>query len=166
MAAKQFPKSWPPLVVREFEDIKQAYRVLRDLVRALDDLRRKILEVGNDHAALIDAAKTAAPTFTSSDQTVAIDTRLEIAHSLGAKPSLVQVTLKCTTANANYSVGDEILWGGSRNSVTNNGVNFFFNATNISIIQGDNIDVLDHNTPFAAITITPSSWRWVVRAWK
>ena len=65
MAAKQFPKSWPPLVVREFEDIKQAYRVLRDLVRSLDDLRRKVLEVGNDHAALIDFSVSATNSITS-----------------------------------------------------------------------------------------------------
>ena len=165
MAAKQFPKSWPPLVVREFEDFKQAYKVLRDLVRSLDDLRRKVLEVGNDHAVLIDTALP-VPNFTSSDQTVAINTLLIVAHGLVTKPTLVQVTLKCTTANANYSVGDEVIWGGTRNSVTNNGVNFFFDITNIGIVQGDAIDVLDHNTPFAAITITPTSWRWVVRAWK
>ena len=65
MAAKQFPKSWPPLVVREFEDIKQAYRVLRDLVRSLEDLRRKVLEVGNDHAALIDFSVSATNSITS-----------------------------------------------------------------------------------------------------
>ena len=68
MAAKQFPKSWPPLVIREFEDIKQAYRVLRDLVRSLDDLRRKVLEVGNDHATRLDAQTgTVAPTSTPTD---------------------------------------------------------------------------------------------------
>ncbi|KKM64131.1 hypothetical protein LCGC14_1504470 [marine sediment metagenome] len=65
MAAKQFPKSWPPLVVREFEDFKQAYRVLRDLVRSLDNLRRKVLEVGNDHAVLIDYSISATDSITS-----------------------------------------------------------------------------------------------------
>ena len=65
MAAKQFPKSWPPLVVREFDNFKQAYKVLRDLVRSLDDLRRKVLEVGNDHAALIDFSISATDSITS-----------------------------------------------------------------------------------------------------
>ena len=68
MAAKQFPKTWPPLVIREFKDIEQAYKVLRDLVRSLDDLRRKVLEVGNDHATRLDAQTgTVAPTSTPTD---------------------------------------------------------------------------------------------------
>ena len=65
MAAKQFPKTWPPLVIREFKDIEQAYKVLRDLVRSLDDLRRKVLEVGNDHAALIDYSVSATDSIIS-----------------------------------------------------------------------------------------------------
>ena len=65
MAAKQFPKTWPPLTLREFRDIKQAYIAIRDLVRSLDDLRKKLLEVGNDHAALIDFSVSATDSITS-----------------------------------------------------------------------------------------------------
>ncbi len=65
MAAKQFPKTWPPLIVRSFKDFEQAYKVLRDLVRALNDLRRKILEIGNDHAVLIDYFISATDSITS-----------------------------------------------------------------------------------------------------
>jgi len=65
MAAKQFPKTWPPLVLREFRDIKQAYIIIRDLVRSLDDLRKRILEVINDHAALIDFSVLATDGITS-----------------------------------------------------------------------------------------------------
>ncbi len=68
MAAKQFPKTWPPLVLREFTDIKKAYIIVRDLVRSLDDLRKKILEVGNDHADRLDAETgVLAPTSTPTD---------------------------------------------------------------------------------------------------
>lgn len=45
MASKQFPKTWPPLVIREFLNIEQSYRFIRDLVKSLDDFRRKTLEV-------------------------------------------------------------------------------------------------------------------------
>ncbi|KKM22987.1 hypothetical protein LCGC14_1619750 [marine sediment metagenome] len=65
MAAKEFPKTWPPLVIREFEDIKKAYIVVRDLVRSLDDLRKRVLEVVNDHAALIDFSVSATNSITS-----------------------------------------------------------------------------------------------------
>ena len=65
MAAKQFPKTWPPLAIREFIDIKGGYKSLRDIVRSLDDLRRKILEVGNDHSVLIDFSVSATNSITS-----------------------------------------------------------------------------------------------------
>ena len=104
------------------------------------------------------------PNFTSSDQTVTADTRLEVAHGLGAKPILVQVTLKCTTANLNYSTGDEVIAGTFRIGA-DQGVIIFYDATNVTIVQGDSIQMLDHNTPFAHSAITVGSWRWVVRAW-
>lgn len=65
MAAKKFPISWPPLVIREFEDFKQSYLVLRDIIRSLDDLRRKLTEVANDHAAIIDFSVSATDSITS-----------------------------------------------------------------------------------------------------
>jgi len=65
MAAKRFPIEWPPLAIREFDSIKLAYRALRDIVRSLDDLRKKIVEVGNDHATILDPQTgTTAPTTT------------------------------------------------------------------------------------------------------
>lgn len=68
MAAKQFPKTWPPLTVRVFKDIEQAYKLIRALVRSLEDLRKKILEVGNDHAARLDPTQAAgAPSSTPTD---------------------------------------------------------------------------------------------------
>lgn len=68
MATKRFPRSWPPLVIREFEDIKGSYKALRDLIRSLDDLRRQILEVGDDHATRLDPTQAAgAPSSTPTD---------------------------------------------------------------------------------------------------
>lgn len=65
MAAKLFPITWPPLVIREFKDIQQSYRVLRDIVRSLDDLRMKIIDVGNNHGSLIDNSISATDGITS-----------------------------------------------------------------------------------------------------
>ena len=68
MVAKQFPKTWPPLVLREFKDIKQAYTAIRDLVRSLDNLRKRVLEVVNDHADRLDPETgIVAPTSTPTD---------------------------------------------------------------------------------------------------
>ena len=65
MAAKLFPKTWPPLTIREFKDIGQSYKVLRDIVRSLDDMRKKTTEVLNDHAVILDPQTgTSAPSST------------------------------------------------------------------------------------------------------
>ena len=65
MAAKRFPREWPPLVVREFADFRKAYTSLRDIVRSLIDLRIRILIVGEDHADLLDNAISATDSITS-----------------------------------------------------------------------------------------------------
>lgn len=68
MVAKQFPKTWPPLIIREYKNFKRSYEVLGNLVRGLDDLRKKIAEVGNDHADRLDPQTgSAAPTSTPTD---------------------------------------------------------------------------------------------------
>lgn len=54
MVAKQFPIEWPPLVVKEFKDVEESYRTLRDLTRSIEELRKRIVEISNDHADLID----------------------------------------------------------------------------------------------------------------
>src|SRR5213594_4106393 len=46
--------------------------------------------------------------FISSDQTVTFTSKVSLAHGLGAKPKLVQLSLKNTTTELNYSVGDEV----------------------------------------------------------
>ena len=105
MAAKQFPKTWPPLVIREFTDIKKAYIIVRDLVRSLDDLRKKILEVGNDHAALIDFSISATDSITSgTTQTQAGATALTSHFNRVATHGNVDDGVKLPTALAGKEV--------------------------------------------------------------
>ncbi len=102
--------------------------------------------------------------FESSDQTVTATSKLTIAHGLGAKPKLFQTVLKCNTAEANYTAGDEIEFtnmdvaGVSTCSTS-------CDATNMYIVHAGALRVNDKNTPFTTVTITTTSWRWVVRAW-
>ncbi len=65
MASERFPIEWPPIIIREFNDISKAYIVLRDIVRSLNDLRRRILLVGENHSNLIDFAISATNSITS-----------------------------------------------------------------------------------------------------
>lgn len=110
-----------------------------------------------------------APDFTSTDQTVAFDTLLTVAHGLGSVPPLWTVMLKCTTADLNYAVGDEVdvdsIPGDPTAAATDDGVVTLADATDITIVQGEAIGLHD-KTGFNVADITVGSWRWVVRAWR
>lgn len=113
---------------------------------------------------LIDLARI--PDFTSTDQTVTADTVLDVAHSLSAKPRLVQVGLKCTTDNLGYvaSTNDEVIFTDASTFSTDTGVTIFADATNVTIVQAAAIPLVDASSLNTA-SITVTSWRWVVRAW-
>lgn len=103
--------------------------------------------------------------FTSSDQTITADSALDVAHGLSSKPKLVQISLKCTTANQGWAVGDEILTGGSLNTQgTDDGFHSTADATNVTIITGTSLLVLGKSS-FDDQGLTLTSWRYVVRAW-
>lgn len=101
--------------------------------------------------------------FQSADQTVTPNSSLAVAHGLGAKPRLYTVVLKCATAEANYSVGDEaeILQTVPGVSV----IALAVDATNVRInYTGANTQVLNKTTQVST-TITSANWKFVVRAW-
>jgi len=105
------------------------------------------------------------PDFTSSNQTISADALLEVAHGLGAVPSLVRVVMKCTTADLNYSIGDEVeATGDLDGAAADAGVTIYADATNVSLVQGT-VRTIHDKTSFNRANITGSSWRWVVRAW-
>ena len=89
---------------------------------------------------------------------------LNVAHGLGVTPLLVQVVLKCTTANLNYAVGDELqanflYWSGQQL------INTVANSTNVTIVFEGATLVITDKTLRAPAAATLTSWRWVVRAW-
>ena len=106
-----------------------------------------------------------AATFTSSEQTVAVDTVLDVPHGLGAIPSLVQVRLRCKTADVGYAVNDEIVVSsGPVDLVNDRGWTVQTDATNVTILQGTGIPVINQTT-LNGSNITVGSWRWIVKAW-
>lgn len=107
----------------------------------------------------------AAPDFTSSEQTVANDTALSIAHGLGALPTLWTVVLRCTTADAGYAIDDEIpVTTFNNQSNIDAGITASANDTNIQIVTGINHSVINFSTKNST-TLTVTSWRFVARAW-
>ena len=105
-----------------------------------------------------------APNFASAEQTVTIDTILDVAHGLGAIPTLVMLILRCTTANLGYSQNDEIIIYTTGGEVPDKNIVVFSDATNVTIVQSSAFQLLDFSTLNNA-TPTTTSWRWVVRAW-
>ena len=105
-----------------------------------------------------------SPSFISSEQTVAVDTGLNVSHGLGAKPLQFTVSAICKTADANYSVGDEIQFFAPLHDSGDAGIMACCDATNITIVTG-NVIKLINKTGFDASDMDVSDWRWIVRAW-
>lgn len=105
------------------------------------------------------------PDFESSEQTVATDTLLTIAHSLSEIPGLVHVVLRCKTADAGYDVNDEISWGTTGHSSADQGHCIVADDTNIEIIQAATIIATDKST-FNTTGLTTTRFKWVVKCWK
>lgn len=103
------------------------------------------------------------PNFTSADQAVTYNSSLSVAHGLGVKPSFFTVSIKFTTSEMNYSIGDEILMASYVDSGVR-GLILSADATNITIVNITNI-ILLNKTTLASATPTASAVRWVVRAW-
>jgi hypothetical protein len=102
--------------------------------------------------------------FESSDQTVTLNSSLTVAHGLGQKPKLWKVLLKCVTAEANYTIGDEITF----DNLDAAGVficSTSVDATNFILVTSGNIRIANKNTPFGTFSINAGNWRWVFRGW-
>lgn len=104
--------------------------------------------------------------FESSEQTVAVDTLLTVAHGLGQLPKLVQATMRCKTTDAGYAVGDEVVisGAGSHTNQSDQGIEIAYDATNVYAVQGADLALLGKST-FNNTTLTEGNWRWVIRAW-
>jgi hypothetical protein len=126
--------------------------------------------------AYVDALPTPILTasYDSGDQTISSGGTLSLTHGLGAKPKIVQFYVKCLTAEANYSIGDEIQLGGpgivyvGAGSSTIGGFASVAGATTISIrftaASANPIYALDKTTG-ALAGLTNANWAFIVRAY-
>ena len=68
MAAKKPPASYPAFVIRGFESLEEAYSVIKNLVRSIEDFRREFEDAIIDHADRLDAETgSGAPATTPTD---------------------------------------------------------------------------------------------------
>lgn len=104
-----------------------------------------------------------ASMFESSEQALAANSTVSVAHSLGAVPVLVRAIIRCKTAELGYSVGDEVF------AMTSNGAgvvqhNAYADATNVGFGIDEDVPVLNRST-FAFGPVTLANWKLVLRAW-
>ena len=157
--------TWQPFPVTTKGDIFTFSSVLARLAVGADGQE---LLADSTQATGLRWATIPTPIFTSefisSDQTVAASSVLNVPHGFGAKPKFVQVTLKNTTAELGYSIGDEIIISGG---VNNGSIEWTieFDATNVTIVASGTLGVL-HKATQVGTLITAANWRYVVRAWK
>lgn len=114
------------------------------------------------YTGLPTSTTTVAKLFQSSEQTLAANALITVAHGLGIKPKKFNAILICKTADSGYSVDDETP------AVTSNGTStsieaISVDATNIYYAQDDTFFVV-HKTAFTTGAITLSSWKMILRA--
>lgn len=100
--------------------------------------------------------------FVSANQAVVAGSNLiTVAHGLGAVPKLIFAHLKCTTAEQNYAVNDEVLvpyaddTGAAAINNIADATNVYFNGT---------LPRLRNKTTGSVFTPTAANWRMVLKA--
>lgn len=103
-----------------------------------------------------------SPDYAPAEQTVSINTVLNLAHGL-AIPKLYIIDMRCKTADLGHVAGDEVAVFQSIEETGAEGLSISKNATNITIKTGGTINIMQGSGAKGAITV--ASWKWVVRAW-
>lgn len=129
---------------------------------------------GTDNAKAISALalKTAlgfSAHYESAAQTLTSGGSLTLAHGLGRKPILIQMYLKCLTAEMGYSINDVVLVPGGAygNANSSTGAVIVPDATNLNVRFGSNTnlwEILNYTTGTAAF-ITKANWGLIIEAW-
>ena len=106
-----------------------------------------------------------APDFTSAEQTLTLDTNLNVAHGLGAVPTLVTVIQRCKTAEHGFSIGDERSTSmDTFPGAGDRGTSIASDTVNVTLVQGSLFMTISQIT-FNDAVLTPANWKWIVRAW-
>lgn len=108
--------------------------------------------------------------YESSELSLTAGTKQMVSHSLGVQPRLVTVSLRCKTAELGHSVGDEVTNFSWRErtvnpaSQNNMGYELIASSTQVGVTMASTfITILDASGVYQIIT--PSSWKFVLRAW-
>lgn len=111
--------------------------------------------------------------YDSGDRTITAAGALTLAHSLGAAPKFIQCLLKCNDAGGDigYTNGQYVFintTGSDAGSGSlSTGVSIIPDATNLNVRFGSDAGVfyINNATTGALNSITPSKWKFIVRAY-
>lgn len=105
--------------------------------------------------------------FESTQQTITAAGALTLAHGLGVKPKLIQLTLVCATAEFGYLVGDEADLIPASGTTADRGVSVVRDATNVLVRFGNAAAslIITNKGNGNSVGLTNANWRLVVRAW-
>lgn len=122
---------------------------------------------GNTKLALVSALQTliAPAKYASTAQSATINATLTLPHGLAGTPQFVSVYIQCTSADLNYSVGDQVLMNGTGIASANNrNYTVVKDATNIVVIKGTDTTLVLDKTARTVAAIDTTKWSVYVDA--
>lgn len=152
---------------------------LENLLKVIDGLTEDTAPAkATDFVATYDASAGAAkkmllsrltaPDFESSEQSLTLGSATNVAHGLGGIPARVEWILRNKTAEHNYAVADELIYGGTgpQSDATSRGIAVVADATNLTMLVGSaDVPIVSNKSSGVNQSITLASWRVVLRAW-
>lgn len=104
--------------------------------------------------------------FESSATDITLDSVHTFSHSLGVRPTLVEVWVKCTDGERGWATGDYLLMAGAGGvgGTIDAGLSIQADATNVEVLAGAEIRIHDQST-FNEVSLSASKWDFVVVAY-
>lgn len=115
------------------------------------------------------AAQGFASDYRSGNQTITSAGTITLTHGLGRMPRIVELWLKCITAEFNYAIGDEVYVTAETGSAGNNnrGISMKRSTSSLIIRYGSDANVffLPDATTGIGSNLTNANWALIVEAW-
>lgn len=102
--------------------------------------------------------------FESAPQALSGSSTYAEAHLLGGRPLLIQAVLRCTTIDAGYAIGDEIIMPTMRDTSSKN-FQMWSSTSQVGYVFTGTQNA-PHKTTGTGTALTTSSWDIYLRAWK
>ena len=104
--------------------------------------------------------------FESSAADITADSVHTFSHSLGVRPTLVEVWIKCTDGEQGWATGDYLILAGAGGvgGTIDAGISVQADATNVEVILGSCIRIHNQST-FNEVSADLSKWDFVVTAY-